>query len=109
MAKQKPWTNALVYSTDPGFKKEEEIEETETLKPEAQQLKVSLDTKHRGGKVVTLISGFVGRTDDLEALGKMLKTKCGTGGTVKDGCIIIQGDYKAKVILWLQQLQYKVK
>ena len=76
---------------------------------EKQVMKVKLDTKQRAGKVVTLVEGFVGKTDDLEALGKMLKTKCGTGGAVKDGYLLIQGDYKQKVVMFLQQAGYKVK
>ena len=71
--------------------------------------KLALDSKHRAGKVVTLITGFIGKQEDLEILGKNLKTKCGTGGSAKDAQIIIQGDYKVKVVQLLQQLKYKVK
>jgi translation initiation factor 1 len=67
---------------------------------------VKLDTKQRAGKVVTLVDGFVGSADDLEALGKQLKTKCGTGGSAKDGLILIQGDYKEKVVTWLRDWGY---
>ena len=73
----------------------------DTLPPAQQQLRVKLDNKQRGGKTVTLIDGFIGTPDDLEKLGKALKTKCGTGGSIKDGQILIQGDYKAKVVQWL--------
>ncbi|NLR79237.1 translation initiation factor [Chitinophaga eiseniae] len=100
--------NGIVYSTDPNFSFEPEQEEvTETLAPANQVLRVTLDKKQRAGKVVTLITGFVGKEEDLEKLGKELKTKCGTGGSVKDGEILIQGDYKEKVIKWLQDWGYK--
>ncbi|GBL35715.1 uncharacterized protein sll0546 [Filimonas sp.] len=109
MNKKKVFTGGLVFSTNPDAFRVEEVEEQATLPPEQQQLKVTLDSKHRAGKVVTLVSGFVGTQDDLETLGKTLKTKCGTGGSAKDAQIIIQGDYKAKVFQLLQQLRYKVK
>lgn len=100
--------NGIVYSTDPNFSLEpEHTEEQETLSPAEQQLRVKLDTKQRAGKVVTLVDGFVGKDEDVEKLGKDLKTKCGTGGSVKDGQILIQGDYKEKVIKWLQDWGYK--
>jgi translation initiation factor 1 len=99
----------LIYSTDPNFKIEEEEIEQETLPKNQQKLKVLTDTKHRAGKLVTLVQGFVGRKEDLEALGKLLKTKCGTGGAVKDGLVIIQGDYKQKMIQLLNQEGYGVK
>ena len=78
----------------------------ETLPKEKQKLRVKLDTRQRAGKVVTLIDGFIGTIDDIESLGKQLKTKCGAGGSVKDGFIIIQGDYKEKVITWLKDWGY---
>ncbi|QJB34713.1 translation initiation factor [Chitinophaga oryzae] len=100
--------NGIVYSTDPNFSFEpEHTEEQETLSPAQQQLRVKLDTKQRAGKVVTLVDGFIGKDEDVEKLGKDLKTKCGTGGSVKDGQILIQGDYKEKVIKWLQDWGYK--
>ncbi|NML36462.1 translation initiation factor [Chitinophaga sp. G-6-1-13] len=100
--------NGIVYSTDPNFSFEpEHREEQETLSPAEQQLRVKLDTKQRAGKVVTLVDGFIGKDEDAEKLGKDLKTKCGTGGSVKDGQILIQGDYKEKVIKWLQDWGYK--
>lgn len=109
MTKKKIFTGGVVYSTDPNVLHEASIEEQETLLPEQQTLKVSVDSKHRSGKIVTLVNGFVGKTEDLESLGKLVKTKCGSGGSVKDQQIIIQGDHKAKVIQLLQQLKYKVK
>ena len=97
----------LVYSTNPDFKPEQQLSaEEETLPPEAQKLKVRLDTKHRAGKTVTLIEAFVGKLEDKEQLGKKLKTICGTGGSVKDGKIIVQGDNRDKVLQWLQKNGY---
>ena len=95
-----------MYSTDPGFKAETPEEVTETVAPQAQLLRVFLETKHRGGKAVTLVTGFAGRSEDLEALGKQLKNHCGTGGSVKDGEIIIQGDQRDKVFQYLQGKGY---
>ncbi|WP_298736707.1 translation initiation factor [uncultured Chitinophaga sp.] len=110
MSKKKRNTGGIVYSTDPDFSPEpDEPSEAATLPPAQQQLKVNLDTKQRAGKVVTLVDGFTGTTADLEQLGKELKTKCGTGGSVKDGQILIQGDYKDKVVKWLQDWGYKAK
>lgn len=100
----------LVYSTDPNFKPEtEETEQQETLEPKLQKLKVTLDRKQRAGKTVTLLEGFVGTEADLEALGKKLKNFCGTGGSAKDGLIIIQGDNKDKVVQWLKKEGYGVR
>jgi len=110
MSKKKSNLGGIVYSTDPDFSPESnEPEETDTLPPAQQQLRVKLDTKQRAGKVVTLVDGFVGKVEDLEKLGKELKTKCGTGGSAKDGQILIQGDYKEKVVKWLQDWGYKAK
>ncbi len=101
-------TGGIIYSTDPGFKLHNEAgRPTETLPPDRQQLRVRLDTKQRAGKAVTLVTGFTGKEDDLEELGKKMKTFCGTGGSVKDGQIIIQGDQRDKVMLWLTQNGYK--
>ena len=106
--KNKPDTRGFVYSTDPNFNFEnEERRESVTLPPAQQKLKVRLDTKHRAGKAVTLIEGFVGTNDDLAQLGKTLKNYCGTGGSVKDFEIIIQGDQRDKVFQWLQKNGYK--
>ena len=89
----------LVYSTDPDFKpQEEEREDAASLPPRQQKLRVMLDRKQRGGKEVTLISGFIGSEETLAELGKFLKTKCGVGGAVKDGEIIVQGDQRDKVL-----------
>lgn len=99
----------LVYSTDPDFKLPgNEPEEEKTLEPAQQKIKIRLDTKHRAGKAVTLIEGFVGTTTDMEDLGKKLKSFCGTGGSVKDGEIIVQGDNRDKVLQWLQKNGYKL-
>ncbi|RPE13845.1 translation initiation factor [Chitinophaga lutea] len=100
----------IVYSTDPNFSYQDDIpEEQNTLPPAQQQLKVKLDTKQRAGKTVTMVDGFIGTNEDLEKLGKDLKTKCGTGGSAKDGLILIQGDYREKVVKWLQDWGYKAK
>ena len=106
MAKKKHDTRGFVYSTDPNFHYEEENENAETLPPAQQNLKVRLDTKHRAGKAVTLIEGFIGRDEDLQELGKKLKTFCGTGGSAKDNEIIIQGDQIEKVFHWLVKNGY---
>jgi translation initiation factor 1 len=106
MAKKKPDSRGFVYSTDPNFRFEEEEESTETLSAAKQQLKVRLDTKHRAGKAVTLIEGFTGTDEDLQALGKKIKAFCGTGGSAKDGDIIMQGDQREKVLQWLKKNGY---
>ena len=110
--KDNDWKERLgvVYSTNSEFQyeKEEQVEQ-ETIPNKQQNLKVWLDRKQRKGKVVTLVTGFVGNDDDLKALGKLLKTKCGVGGTAKDGEILIQGDFAAKVVSILEQENYKVK
>ena len=95
---------SLVYSTDPNFKPEqEESEEQATLLPAQQKIKIRLDKKHRAGKAVTLVEGFIGTDADKDELGKKLKTFCGTGGSVKDGEIIVQGDNRDKILQWLQK------
>jgi translation initiation factor 1 len=105
--KNKPDTRGFVYSTDPNFQFEEEKNVSDTPPPSSQQLSVWLETKHRAGKAVTLVGGFKGKEEDLEALGKKLKSFCGTGGSAKDGEIIIQGDQREKVLQWLQKNGYK--
>ena len=108
MKKNKSDSNGFVFSTDPNFVFKEESEEVqETLLPNQQKLKVILDKKQRAGKAVTLVENFTGREEDLENLGKQLKNFCGTGGSVKDRQIIIQGDQREKVLQWLIKNEYK--
>lgn len=110
MSKKNKQLVNVVYSTNPNFNYESEAsEEHDTLEPSKQNLRVQLDKKNRAGKSVTLITGFVGKSDDLEALGKMLKSKCGVGGSVKDGEILLQGDFRQKANDLLVQAKYKVK
>jgi len=114
MSKQKKNTlndfGGVMFSTDPDFVYENhEAEEQETLANSQQDLRVMLDRKNRGGKTVTLVTGFIGTDADLEQLTKTLKTKCGVGGSAKDGEIILQGDFKEKAFLYLQKEGYKVK
>ena len=100
----------MVFSTDPDYKSEEDhTEEEASVSPTNQKLYVSYDKKQRKGKVVTLIEGFEGPFEDLEKLGKHLKSKCGAGGTVKDGEIIIQGNFVQKIMDMLEKDGYKVK
>jgi len=108
MSKNKAGSGGLVYSTNKDFYsgQQDESSDAETLPKDKQKLRVKLDSKQRAGKVVTLVEGFSGSAGDLEALGKQLKTKCGTGGSVKDGLVIIQGDYKEKIITWLKDWGY---
>lgn len=106
--KNKSYRGNIVYSTNPDMVEEETVEQ-ETLPPESQRLKIKLDTKHRKGKVVTLVEGFTGTKSDLATLGKVLKSHCGTGGSAKDGIILIQGDVREKVRGFLEKQGYKVK
>ena len=107
MAKKYINTSPLVYSTNPEYKlPEEERDEQEMIAPAQQQIKVKLETKHRAGKAVTLVDNFSGTAEEKEALGKKLKTFCGTGGSVKDGEIIVQGDHRDKVVQWLHKNGY---
>ena len=100
----------VVYSTDPNFNyATEETAEAETLEPSRQRLTVTIDRRNRGGKQVTLVSGFVGTQKDLAALGKTLKVKCGVGGSAKDGEITIQGDLRDKVTELLRNMGYNAK
>ncbi|SES09146.1 translation initiation factor [Pedobacter rhizosphaerae] len=99
----------IMYSTNPDFEYEQETDDTLTPPNQQQDLRVMLDKKNRGGKAVTLVTGYKGKTEDLEILGKMLKNKCGVGGSVKDGEILIQGDVRDKVVIILQKEGYKVK
>jgi translation initiation factor 1 len=107
MSKKKPDAKGFVYSTDPGFKFEPEQDNSETLPAGKQRLRISLDRKQRAGKAVTLIEGFVGIIEDAEDLGKKLKSLCGSGGSVKDGEIIVQGDHREKILQWLLKNGYK--
>ncbi len=109
MKKENDWKFRLgmVYSTNPDFAYEtEHVAEIETLPKNEQQLRVQIDRRNRGGKVVTLVNGFVGAEEDLKVLGKLLKTKCGVGGSVKDGVIIIQGDFKQQIVTLLNKEGY---
>ena len=100
----------VVYSTNPDFDYDYDEEmEDETIDPEEQLLYVSIDRKQRGGKEVTLVENYVGPTDELKELGKFLKSKCGVGGSVKDGDILIQGSFKDKVADLLEKEGYKVR
>lgn len=106
--KNKKIIGDIMYSTNPDFEYEVE-QDIETLPPSGQDLRIWLDRKHRGGKQATLIKGFIGADDDLKDLAKILKTKCGVGGSSKEGEIIIQGDFRDKVLDILKGLGYKVK
>lgn len=109
-ARNKKSGDGIVYSTNPDFVYDDNTtKEPDTLPPRQQDLRISLDKKLRGGKKVTLITGFVGKTDDLKTLGNMLKIKCGTGGSVKDGDILIQGDFRDRIMKLLQDNDYKAK
>jgi translation initiation factor 1 len=100
----------VVFSTNPDFAYEQqEEEEPDTLEPSKQNLIVTIDRKGRGGKQVTLVTGFVGTSDDLADLGRTLKVKCGVGGSAKDGEITIQGDFRDRVVNLLKDMGYKAK
>ena len=105
--KNKSDARGFIYSTDPNFSFEQEQDEIlETLTPAKQPLRIRLDTKHRAGKAVTLVTGFIGTNEDAEKLGKQLKNFCGTGGSVKDTEMIVQGDQRDKVLQWLLKNGY---
>ncbi|EGJ70392.1 translation initiation factor SUI1 [Bacteroides coprosuis DSM 18011] len=107
--KNNDWKQRLniVYSTNQDFQYEENEEEsTDTIPPQQQKLRVQLDRKNRGGKTVTLITGFIGNETDLKGLEKALKSKCGVGGSSKNNEIIIQGDFKDRIVSLLKELGY---
>ncbi len=100
----------VVYSTNPDFEYEESVEEEEiTPAPSQQRLTVSIDRRNRGGKQVTLVSGFRGKEEDLASLGRILKVKCGVGGSAKNGEITVQGDFRDKVTALLKEMGYNAK
>ena len=107
MTKKKVPVSGIVYSTDPTFKVSGDQQEEEYLLPADQKLTVRLETKHRAGKAVTLVEGFVGSTIEKETIGKKIKSFCGTGGSVKEGEILIQGDQREKVLQWLTKNGFK--
>ena len=100
----------VVFSTNPDFAyQEQEDQEPETVEPSRQNLIVSIDRKGRGGKQVTLVTGFIGKADDLAEVGRALKVNCGVGGSAKDGEITIQGDFRDRVVALLKEMGYKAK
>ena len=105
--KQTSSGNGIVFSTNPSFQWEPEEPAQATLSPAQQELRIQLDKKQRAGKVVTLITGFVGADADLDELGKTLRNFCGTGGSAKDGLILVQGDQREKVLQCLLKNGYK--
>ena len=107
MAKKKKIN--VVYSTNPDFAYSTNDDEQETLEPSKQNLKVWIDKKQRGGKVVSLIQGFIGNNDDLKSLASDLKSLCGVGGSAKNGEIIIQGDHRDKIVEYLHKKGYGAK
>ena len=108
MSKRNNTGGGIVYSTDPGFRPEEKTaEQQETIAPSEQKIKLRLETKHRAGKAVTLVENFIGTTSDQEDLGKKLKAFCGTGGSVKEREILVQGDNREKILTWLLKNGYK--
>lgn len=110
MSKKKKERINVVYSTNPDFEfAYDQDSDATTLPPAQQDLRVQLDRKQRNGKDATLVTGFIGSTEDLEALGKILKQKCGVGGSVKEGEILVQGNQVQKVMALLTEMKYKVK
>lgn len=101
-----PDNRGFVYSTDPNFSFDREEEAQETLPANQQKLRILLDKKQRAGKIVSLITGFIGIDADLQELGKKLKSLCGTGGSAKDGEILVQGDHRDKILQWLLKNGY---
>lgn len=112
MAKKNEWRNreGVVYSTNDNFEYNlSKEEEADTLPPQQQNLRVLLDKNGRAGKQVTIVTGFIGKSDDLESLTKLLKTKCGVGGSSKDGEVLLQGDLRDKIVAALIKEGYKAK
>ncbi len=110
MSKKDKRRTGVIYSTDPEFDYEtNETEQPDTLPNNKQMLEIALDKKQRGGKKVTLVSGFIGKEEDLKELGKLLKQFCGVGGSVKDNIIIIQGDMRDKAAQYLEKVSIKHK
>lgn len=110
MSKKNKNAEGVVYSTNPDYSYSFRHEPSSvTLPPGQQDLRVQLDKKQRAGKAVTLVTGFTGTTEDLESLGKLLKNKCGVGGTVKDGEILVQGDHRERILRLLTEAGYKAK
>ncbi len=99
----------IIYSTDPDFQKESSKKEKKTLLPEQQNLYIHLDRKGRKGKVVTIVTGFVGTTEDAKSLARIIKSRCGVGGSVKNDEILVQGKVKDRVLNILNNLGYQVK
>jgi translation initiation factor 1 len=108
MSKKRADKNGFVYSTDPNFRFEEGQSLSITLPPQEQKLRIKLETKHRGGKMATVVTGFAGTNEDGEQLARQLKNHCGTGGSFKDGEILVQGDQRDKVWQWLLQNRYSL-
>ncbi len=97
----------IVYSTNPNYDYDDENEELDTLEPNEQKLKVLVDRKQRKGKSVTMVTGYEGSDDDLKDLAKTLKSKCGVGGSTKDGEILVQGEFKEKIYSLLIDMGYQ--
>ena len=106
--KKKSFAGNIVFSTNPDAVKEVYENEPDTLQPDKQKLIIRTDSKHRAGKLVTLIEGFVGKQEDQDKLIKQLKNFCGTGGSSKDGELLVQGDQRDKVLQWLLKNGYKL-